>query len=508
MSARWGKFQSPKKICRSSQLATSVYHRKVTSDIKYPPQISKMTNNDMLSHRRSVTRRRYTDCTPLSTIVDGNDAKDMEYFHERHQEEILDEVRTMAAKYNLTIFDLCLKELESHDKTRDRKRKEWMKRGGAVKLISLCAKQFDFDDVRTEICNLAGDIFAKDIRHMIGSKKFHQRVKDCTPETVTQFDPQHIWNEITSIAPRLAGLFWDLVKKSGKREDGLASEGMPDEEEDDSGDETSGDASSDTQGTSREQRKFMIMVNAIAGVCYARNQQANYLQMNIGYWLYAAGAPKEVIEILHQYGITVTYKTVTELLGSIAESAKKNLLNFFSQYPQAWWCADNMDFYQSVRDQRQNNQPGLTHNIVAYAAVNPKSTLKIMLTTEDVNLSRYDDLEPSDLTPTEEERKTHMNAIHVGVFEALKEHFKDIVDRRDENGQPFQRPCVASCIYQIPPQTTIVHTCAISTRNETSVAELSHAMKEFITQFGMEVEILRGKKILTKGDQLTVRNMR
>ena len=108
-----------------------------------------------------------------------------------------------------------------------------------------------------------------------------------------------------------------------------------------------------------------------------------------------------------------------------------------------------MDFYQSVRDERQNNQSALTHHIAAYAAVNPKSTLKTMLTTDDVNLSRYDDLEPSDLTPTEEERKTHMNAIHVGAFEALKEHFKDIVDRKDENGQLLQRPCAASCIYQI-----------------------------------------------------------
>lgn len=467
-----------------------------------------MMNNDVLSHRRSVTRRRYTDCTPLSTIVNSNDAKDMEYFHERRQEEILEEVRTMVAKHNLTIFDLCLNELESQDKTRFRKSKEWMKGGGAVKLISLCAKQFDFDDVRTEICNLAGDIFAKDIKHMIRSKKLHQRVKDCTRETVTQFDPQHVWNEVKVTAPRLAGLFWDLVKKSGKRDDGLTSEGMSDEEEEDSDDENSGDASSDTQGTSREQRQFMIMVNAIAGVCYARNQQANYLQMNIGYWLYAAGAPKEIIEILHQYGFTVTYKTVTRLMDSIAKSAKQGLLNFFTQYPHAWWCADNMDFYQNVRDQRQNNQPALTHHIVAYAAVNPKSTVKTMLTTEDVNLSRYDDLEPSDLTPTEEERNTHMNAIHVGAFEALREHFKDIVDRRDENGQPFQRPCAASCIYQIPPQTTIVHTCAISTRNEASVAELSHAMKEFITQFGMDVEMLREKKILTKGDQLTVRNMR
>jgi len=129
-----------------------------------------MTKNDVLSHRRSVTRRRYTDCTPLDTIVDINDAKDMEYLHEQHQEEILDEVRTMAAKHNLTIFDLCLKELESQDTTSGRRSKEWMKSGGAVKLISLCAKKFDFDDVRTEICNLASDIFAKDIRHIISSK--------------------------------------------------------------------------------------------------------------------------------------------------------------------------------------------------------------------------------------------------------------------------------------------------------------------------------------------------
>jgi hypothetical protein len=432
----------------------------------------------------------------------------MKYLRERHQEEILDEVRTMAAKHNLTIFDLCLNELENKDTTRDRKSKEWMKSGGAVKLISLCAKRFDFDDVRTEICNLAGDIFAKDIRYMISSKKLHQRRKNCTKETVTQFNPQHIWNEVKATVPRLAGLFWDLVKKSGKREDELMSEEMSDDEEEDSDDENSGDASSDTQETRREQRQFMIMVNAIAGVCYARNQHANYLQLNVGYWLYAAGAPKGVIEILHQYGITVTYKTVTRLLSSIAESAKQDLLNFLSQYPQAWWCADNMDFYQKVRDQRQNNQSALTHHIAAYAAVNPKSTLKTMLTTEDVNLSRYDDLEPSDLTPTEEERKTHMNAIHVGVFEALKEHFKDIVDRKDENGQLLQRPCAASCIYQIPQQTTIVHTCATSTRNEASVAELSHAMQEIITQLGMDAEKLRGKKILTKGDQLTVRNIR
>ena len=74
------------------------------------------------------------------------------------------------------------------------------------------------------------------------------------------------------------------------------SEGISDDEEEDSDDENLGDASSDTQGTRREQRQFTIMVNAIAGLCYARNQCANYLQMNVRYWLYAAGAPKGVRE--------------------------------------------------------------------------------------------------------------------------------------------------------------------------------------------------------------------
>ncbi|CUA74737.1 Transmembrane protein 245 [Mus musculus] [Rhizoctonia solani] len=64
-----------------------------------------------------------------------------------------------------------------------------------------------------------------------------------------------------------------------------------------------------------------VIVPAILMLVGSRNIRANYFQKVIGAWLFSCQAPAQVYQNLNRMGISVSYKTVTDMLKQLAESA-------------------------------------------------------------------------------------------------------------------------------------------------------------------------------------------
>ena len=72
----------------------------------------------------------------------------------------------------------------------------------------------------------------------------------------------------------------------------------------------------------KAKRQAVVLTTVLAGLCYVKNTQSNMLQTHIGYFLYGSNNPKQVIEVLHQVGLSVCYKTVLRCFESVAISCE------------------------------------------------------------------------------------------------------------------------------------------------------------------------------------------
>ena len=68
-------------------------------------------------------------------------------------------------------------------------------------------------------------------------------------------------------------------------------------------------------------------------------------------------------------------------------------------------------------------------------------------------------------------------------------------------------PVSIPMIYQLPLQKTIIYTLPCFDKNEAIISEVTEILHEIAKQLNLKYEDLINKKIMHKGDWLTVRNM-
>lgn len=126
-------------------------------------------------------------------------------------------------------------------------------------------------------------------------------------------------------------------------------------------------------------KRCLIMVTAISSLCYARSQYANRFQVQAGYYMIAAGVGKRPIEVLNHFGVSVSHKSLVNVMKTLANSAEHELKTLLSRFPSSFFCLDNMDFFSRVKNESLHNQSELRHWTVAYAAINPLSHANCMM---------------------------------------------------------------------------------------------------------------------------------
>ena len=62
-------------------------------------------------------------------------------------------------------------------------------------------------------------------------------------------------------------------------------------------------------------------------------------------------------------------------------------------------------------------------------------------------------------------------------------------------------------IYRLPLQKTIIYTFPCFDKNEAIISEVTEILQEMVKQMNLTYDDLKNKKIMHKGDWLTIRNM-
>jgi hypothetical protein len=85
-----------------------------------------------------------------------------------------------------------------------------------------------------------------------------------------------------------------------------------------------------------------------------RSQKANYFAKGFTTYLYASGVPAATINVLNHCGISVTYNTLLESLGTLNKSCISRFREVAARC-QSFFMWDNVNFASNTAEQRVKN---------------------------------------------------------------------------------------------------------------------------------------------------------
>ena len=132
-----------------------------------------------------------------------------------------------------------------------------------------------------------------------------------------------------------------------------------------------------------------------------------------------------------------------------------------------------------------------------------------MLTSVDVDASRASRLQISDLLPNAVNMKRNLKTSQYGIFSALNAYFEDELKVYTIADEEQLRLMTIPRIYPLPLQKTVVYTFSCFDKNEAIISKVTNILKEIAQQMNLlQHEDLQDKKVMHKGNWLTIRNMR
>jgi hypothetical protein len=253
----------------------------------------------------------------------------------------------------------------------------------------------------------------------------------------------------------------------------------------------------------REKKRTNRWVMSLSIICFARTWGANLQQMIMGYYLVSANTPKRVLTVLHQLGITVSYKSVVRAMKTIADASMQLFRKIPVKHPHFWFSQDNMDFAARVRDQRLDHQGELMHYCAGYVAINHVGMTGSMLTADDIDMDRALDICARDILPSESDVKWLQNGTHFALYSVLHLYCEDSMTYISKSGTQLQ-PVKLWVDHQIPRQKTHVWTLPVYARNEADLLQMCGLLRDIMTTLGLRADEMTGMKIFSNGDLYTV----
>ena len=429
--------------------------------------------------------------------------------------------------------------------------------GGVSKILSFCIPRPDVrcsPVVKKEICRYANWIFIREIEQLVQSVELRQPINMFQYQSSFSFEK--IRRKIELKAPGLLNLFESLASRQRTLPDNNVEVGddadwidedilhnttaadmdnqdmeiesvdtamkeidaevevdaamkeiLAEVKDSEDSDYLSEDDNTEIVLSPQAKRHRRIVTTAISALCYSRTRYSNLFQVRMGHYFSCARTPKRPIEAAHQLGISVSYSSIVTPLETIAESVKAAIRMMAILYPSFFISFDNMNIFARVKGERLHNQEGLLNLTSAWVDINPESNAKHMLTSADVDASRASRLQTSDLLPNAVDMKRNLKTSQYGIFSALNAYFGDEL-KVYTTADGEQLPLVTiPWIYPLPLQKTIVYTFPCFDKNEAIISEVTEILQGIAQQMNLQHEDLRDKKMMHKGDWLTVRNM-
>jgi Family of unknown function (DUF6589) len=467
----------------------------------------------------------YDNAISLDSITDDSQPQEVaELEHDsmgRHCEEISD---IMIAK-GVTMNDLVAYQLvHAQDRRTTRRARKLMSSEDVIAVVKTCCEQHaGSDQVNSLICELATSVFQKEYNNLITSSILKQKIKECSHNALTSFDFADIWTRIQQTAPQFSKSLHDLVTSA--RSDLNDSDHSTDierelddvreaEEDTDNEDDPAAAVSTISQQERikrREKRRLrrqtVILTTIVSSLCYAGRKTCNVVALELGYYLVSANVPKRAIELLHQVGISVCYKSVTKAMKAVANSTLQELATLPSTFPRFWNCLDNMDFTVRVAQQVMNRQGGLLHYTIGFAGANPVTGRMPMFTAADIQLSRITNLTADDLLPDLKDEHRSKELFHVGTYASLLVYCRESLTYTKSSGKSLL-PIIIRPIHQLLPLKTHLWSFPAYAKNEAKIEECCELAYELQDTTGLDRERYGKNKIMLVGDYLTARNIR
>ena len=513
------------------------------SAVQFEPRFS--------SSGRKIHNHYYNE-TSLEDITDSTSHEELDDLHRDRTSDSNEERETnmiairefIRQKGYSTILDLFLDELTICRQRQKAGIQQALNNDGVSKILSFCIPRPDVrcsPVVQKEICHYANWIFTREIEQLVQSGELRQPINMFQYQSSFSFEK--IRRKIELKAPTLLNLFESLASRQRILpnnnvevgddadwidEDVLYNTTITDMDNQDTeieildtvmkdidakvNDSENSENLSENDNTkivlsSQVKRHRRIVTTAISALCYSRTRYSNLFQVRMGHYFSCARTPKRPIEVAHQLGMSVSYSSIVTALETIAESVKAAIRMMAIQYPSFFISFDNMNIFARVKGERLHNQEGLRNLTSAWVGINPESKAKHMLTSADVDASRASRLQTSDLLPNAVDMKRNLKTSQYGIFSALNAYFGDELKVYTTADGEQLRLVTIPRIYPLPLQKTVVYTFPCFDKNEAIISEVTDILKGIAQQMNLQHEDLQDKKVMHKGDWLTVRNM-
>ena len=486
----------------------------------------------MENQRKSSARLEkasYSFVTPEIDIADITDAQVLEDLSLSEELKKKNDIKAfLNARGYDSAFKFCLEEL--HNTAPISKREDAKLRDNISQLAGACLShpRFILQDalLSKRICEVAGEVFRKEVTRLSASDAMNTGQNGYDVQNITTVSFNNMQTSMTELAPNLLtalrGIAYSGRKVAERATTPQSTSGAsgsatnPTEEASDDDDDLTLHPLSledlperkPVKQKARRNRDLIVTIS-IAMLCYARSQRVNLLQAHTGFFLIASQVSKPVIEVLHCMGVSMSYESVTTAMTNVANGATRDRRTWCRTMPAALVSFDNVNWLSRTRRQTLNSHAEMKNCTAGYTAANEHTRRTQMFDSSAVDRSQVDEITVYDFLPTAKNRTHQQSAFRAGISDVLFKYYgrDDTLARFRKDGRRLERYTVET-IYQIPVGKTRIFTFPLLALNEAKIDDITEVLRVFTGLLGYVRDDTRGKKILFKGDQLTVKNMR
>jgi hypothetical protein len=354
------------------------------------------------------------------------------------------------------------------------------------------------------VTQLVTEYLIKELDVLVARPESRFNTKHFTPEHIESFNPTRLASAHSQYAPTLHGILHGIVHKVHWR---------PSQAE-----------------APRKQRPYdrnLVATTAICMLSYARHSQSNGLQVSRPlsnrfqapdsgrYFLFASNTAKRTVEVLHRFGLSVSYETILKALRHNAE-ASRDILRKVIKEGRFFIPFDNMNFYRKVRNQRTVNRSHQVNYTAGFICVmdcdcgagpgcecgalpepSIDHTAACLLSFKDFEIDSEDQTYLRDA------------ACHL-IGSVLKRHFNTAMSKQKdpETRQPrYSVPFPPLANIRVKENRARILTFQALDMDESSISGTIDILKALVDELGIDSDDVDNREVMLHGDYLTVRNV-
>ncbi|KAA8913110.1 hypothetical protein FN846DRAFT_886795 [Sphaerosporella brunnea] len=342
------------------------------------------------------------------------------------------------------------------------------------------------------VTQLLTDHSMKELDVLVAKPESRFNMKRFTPEHIESFNPTLLQSAHQRYTPTLHAILHGILHKDNSRP-----------------------AQDDSRRKQRPYDRDLVATAAICMLSYARHRESNGLQALVGYFLFASNTSKRTIEVLHRFGLSVSYETILKALRHNAEASRDQLRRVVKE-GRFMISFDNMNFYRNVRDQRAHNRSHQVNYTAGFICVMdcdcgsgpdcecgalPERSIDHMA----ASLLSFKDFD----IDSDAQMYLH-NAADYLFGTVLKRHFASAMSKQKDpetRGPRYSVPDPPLAHIRVKQDRARILTFQTLDMDEASISGTIDILKALVQELGIDCEDVLDRKIMLHGDYLTVRNV-